>query len=305
MITDIPTADEFKKSAANYLYLAWEIVLELIFDFNQAYGYATGMVESEPYWAKSQVPLGNAIGLIQQSMELALKGRIAGVSPYLLISRDPKNWPSGVETSAVPFSQFHTLDAADLVKVHNTFINPALPPSFQTFFNEIRVERNKLMHSVPKATYSGERLVKNILTVASVLFGDESWSKQCLRLEAEGRHVELGSIDRVRNSVMGQFAIAVDNLKPADAEKLLGFKSKQRSYLCPACFQKIDRDYWDYDSPRLAQLTEKTPACTTICCFLCEEISEVSRINCNKPECEGNVFSEGGTCLTCQQHWGW
>jgi hypothetical protein len=73
---------------------------------------------STDYWFKAQPALANAFGLIQQAMEMALRGRIASISPFLLISRDPKDWPKTVENGAVPFSDFRTLDAADLIMVH-------------------------------------------------------------------------------------------------------------------------------------------------------------------------------------------
>jgi hypothetical protein len=140
MIIEIPTASEFHAAGLNQLYLAWQIAMQAVQEYEDLDDYIGPQekpVESAEtkafwesaefkayresasieYWTKSQPALANAFGLIQQAMEMALKGRIASISPFLLISRDPKDWPKGVDTDAVPFSEFRTLDAADLVKL--------------------------------------------------------------------------------------------------------------------------------------------------------------------------------------------
>lgn len=132
MITEIPSPSDFQAAGLNQLYLAWQIAMHAVEDFDffednldLGDGEAQQAASSE-YWAKSQPALANAFGLIQQAMEMALKGRIALISPFLLIPRDPRDWPKGVENHGVPFSEFRMLDAADLFKVHNTFITPPL-----------------------------------------------------------------------------------------------------------------------------------------------------------------------------------
>jgi len=44
------------------------------------------------YWAAAERELANAIAIAHQGVEFLLKGRIALVSPYLLIVQDPKHW---------------------------------------------------------------------------------------------------------------------------------------------------------------------------------------------------------------------
>jgi hypothetical protein len=160
MITEILTASEFQAAGLNQLYLAWQIAMQVVQDYEEANRLVDDINDeadkesaSTDYWAKSQPAFANAFGLIQQAMEMALKGRIASVSPFLLISRDPKDWPKGVDTDAVPFSEFRTLDAADLLKVHNVFFAVPLDEHFRTFWDNVRRDRNKIMHSVSSKSF--------------------------------------------------------------------------------------------------------------------------------------------------------
>lgn len=101
-----------------------------------------------------------------------MKSRIAEVSPYLLIGRDPKDWPKGVGVRAVPFSEFRTIDAADLLKVHNTFCQPSLDEGFRVFWEGVRRERNRITHSVTPRSFDPKSLVTTLLTAAEALLSD-------------------------------------------------------------------------------------------------------------------------------------
>src|SRR5581483_8957747 len=156
MITEIPTSSEFQSAGLNHLYLAWRIAMQAVQDYEELEDMLDDddrEAASTGYWKKSQPALANAFGLIQQAMEMALKGRIAGISPFLLISRDPKDWPKGVETGAVPFSEFRTIDAADLMKVHNAVSREQLGEDFRMFWDNVRRDRNKILHSVSPRSF--------------------------------------------------------------------------------------------------------------------------------------------------------
>ena len=77
-------------------------------------------------------------------MESALKGSIAAVTPYLLIG-DPKDWPNSAANDCVSFGDFRTLDPSDLVKVPNSVIAPRLDYEFKTFWDQVRLDRNRII----------------------------------------------------------------------------------------------------------------------------------------------------------------
>jgi hypothetical protein len=241
MITEIPTADEFHAAGVNQIYLTWQIIMQTIRDLEEASENAPELEVKEAaaasvaYWQKSQPVLANALGLIQQAMEMALKGRIAAISPYLLIARDPKDWPGRVETESVAFSEFRTLDAADLVKVHNTFAPIPLDDAFKIFWDGVRRDRNKLMHSVSARPFDPAFLVRTILTAIEALFSDVRWPRRLLDMESEDKYTAYGVGGFEHNIVMGQVSMAMKLLKPSEQKRFFGFDSKRRAYVCPAC----------------------------------------------------------------------
>ena len=300
MITEIPTASEFQTAGLNQLYLAWQIAMQAVQDYealDDRVDEADKEAGSTEYWAKSQPALANAFGLIQQAMEMALKGRIASISPFLLISRDPKDWPKGVDTKAVPFSEFRTLDAADLVTVHNTFSPAPLSQQFRTFWDGVRRDRNKIMHSVSPRSFDPATLVRTIMTAAQALFSDVRWPKRLLDMESEGKYAAYGLDDGTRNVVMQQIDIAVRHLTPAENRLFLGYYVRRRSYICPECYSEAEHD-WQDSWPALAQFPSKSPGQRALHCMVCDEVIEVERVACTNPVCQGDVIYDG-MCLTC------
>jgi hypothetical protein len=304
MITEIPSAAEFHEAGLNQIYLAWQIAMQTAQGFEQAQEHADYLDDEEiaaaaaGYWAKSQPILANAFSLVQQAMEMSLKGRIAAISPYLLIARDPKDWPSGVDAKPIPFSEFRSLDAADLIKVHNTFSESPLGEDFRTFWDTVRRDRNKMMHSVSAKVFDQSLLIRTILTAVETLFSETKWPQRLLQMEEDDKYAAYQwGVDAGHNIVMGQIQTAIENLKPAEAKRFFKLDRKRRSFLCPICWSNANRD-WQDDWPKLAQFTLGQPGETRLHCVVCDEDSEVQRVDCINPECIGNVIHDD-TCLLC------
>lgn len=298
MIVDVPNPADSQTAGLNQLYLAWQIAMASLQEFDEAlsYGPDDNAETHADYWTRSQPALANAYSLIQQAMELALKGRIATVSPLLLIG-DPGDWPGRAATEDVSFGEFRTLDAADLVKVHNSIAAPRLDDRFKGFWEEVRRERNKIMHSASPKAFDPADVVRAILRAAQTLFADMRWPPRLLAMEEDGRLAALGFNDNVQNDVMRQIEAALSHLTPAEAKRFLGFDKDQRAYICPHCYFAANKDWQDV-WPQLAQFTTKTPGATDLACVVCETVSSVERVPCQSPDCEGDVIAED-ICLTC------
>ena len=108
MIVDIPTKTDFDNNGIAFLNLAWQTVLSICLNF-QEQSYQVQMGEAplekvheaeeedtwweqavEDYWKATQQELATAVALAQQGTEFLLKGKIAHVSPFLLITGDPR-----------------------------------------------------------------------------------------------------------------------------------------------------------------------------------------------------------------------
>jgi len=294
MLTDVPTAKEFKAASLEYLNLAWEIGMQIYIDLqnSEIEEWDSDKGVSDEYWEKSQPALANAYALIQQGQEFALKGKIAAISPLLLLTRDPRDWPKRCEFDDISFSQFRMADSADLIKIYNTFGNPRLPEEFSEFFDEIRRQRNVIMHHGGKEKrIPVAELFINIIKTYKTLFNDKSWARQRRKYLDNDRVSIIYTNEHVGANLITEFEALVKILSPKDAFNLLGFNKKSRRYLCPVC---IDDARHLVSYVHLAQLQPNKPNSTSIYCFVCGTTTKVRRDQCNHAGCKANVIADEG-----------
>ena len=95
MISDVPTPKDFFDSGIELFDFAWDTVANLITKFSDAINYGVEEADvSEDYLAASKRRLTTALAMTQQGVEFILKGKIAEVSPFLLLAEGPSKWPS-------------------------------------------------------------------------------------------------------------------------------------------------------------------------------------------------------------------
>lgn len=298
MIANLPTATDFYQSGNELLNFAWDTTSNLLTEFDEAdyYGYDKDEI-SDKYWAAARRRLTTSLAIAQQGVEFILKGKIASISPYLLIAEAPSRWPSPYEGTAIDFSEFKTVDAQDLIRIYDTFSDEPLNPKFTERFHSLRERRNAIMHSVGhNVGIHVTDVVESILFVHKALFPNESWPTIRREFLENSPDSELGSGEYATNRVSWEISIVKELLKPAQVLELLGTDKKQRSYLCPKCLDRANRDS-DFEF-KLAVLRPKSPSATHLYCPVCNEEHEVERQPCDG--CPGNVkCADTGTCLTC------
>jgi hypothetical protein len=91
MIVGVPDSQELHDTAVGWFNLAWDIVIKAVEEFQEAVELFDDMEKSDgpekvqdevdKYWKSSRYKLNNAISLLQQALEIALKSRIAEISP--------------------------------------------------------------------------------------------------------------------------------------------------------------------------------------------------------------------------------
>jgi len=325
MITEIPGAADFARASVNLLHLAWETAVGSLRTFESEHAiYAKG---DEPelwspeeviqaarfFWDFSQPELTNALTLIQQAIEMALKGRIAFVSPFLLIAKDARDYPSGSDKADVPFSAFRTIDAADLLRVHNSVFSVRLRDDFHNFWDAIRRQRNAIIHSIAsEARIEAKDILGHILVVNEFLHGEQFWPQR--RLAYSGTEEYWAAYPQMANYTYGfvrdEMAIAVHNLAPSIIKKYFDFDKRARGYICPNCYEYADRKLQREVIPHLAQLRPRGAESKSLYCFVCKKTTAVLRQRCQAHGCPSNVLNDSpnlemsnrrGMCLVCQE----
>jgi hypothetical protein len=154
------------------------------------------------------------------------------------------------------------------------------------------------MHSASPKTFDPATLLRTILTAAETLFSDVRWPQRLFEMEAEGAHDVYSFIDDYsQNVLMHQIDMAIRQLKPVERMRFFGFNARRRSYLCPECWSKANRENED-NFPTLAQLESRSKSETRLRCVVCAQTSEIERKSCINLECKGNVVFQN-VCLTC------
>jgi len=121
-VTNIPTEEDFYTSGTELLDFSWDVVARLLTDIDEAEYFGVDPEEiSDNYWAAAKRRLTTSLAITQQGVEFILKGKIAAISPFLLITDAPAKWPSPYEGEPIKFSEFRTVDAQDLIRVLDTF----------------------------------------------------------------------------------------------------------------------------------------------------------------------------------------
>ena len=302
MINNVPTHTDFYNSGKELLLLSWDSVAKLLLNFDEAVKYFGVEAEESEYWLLADRKVKTALAIMQQGIEFILKGRICEVSPYLLIFDAPSKCKVSNAGENIDFSEFRTIDAQDLIKVCNTFSNEELDSAFITKFDELRLKRNQIMHSIgSNLRIDFIEVIKSLLYMHKVLFPDECWAvirKESLLVSPD---IELGSADYITNEVCREFSVIIDLLSPSEVKSYFKIDKGRRAYYCPDCYNEADHDV-DF-TYKLARLISRDMGCKILYCPICDQEFEVLREPCpnsKSNDCLGNVLcNDESICLTC------
>lgn len=215
----------------------------------------------------------------------------------------PRYQPDGV-----PFSEFRTADAKDLVHIHNLAAPVRLSNDFEQLFESSRRLRNQFIHGVAK----GERIT-HYRIYSDVMRGFALMNGGTLRwpdvrvgyLRDRKSESAVDSFDLALGQAAIEFDAVVEALPRKSVLEVLGFDKKARRYVCPAdCYSEMmDRDFRDYFSSepiRLAQLSPNSPDSIFLYCCVCGRRSQITREKC--AFCNSNARAEidgSEVCLVC------
>ena len=302
MITDIPTSKDFQESGIGFLNLAWDNAITLLQDldeWNISDFDDDGEIQKD-YWASAQRLLATALALTQQGIEMLLKARVAEASVFLLVSGEPRYWPHGCNIHDVPFADFRTIDAQDLIRVHDTVCTMRLSDDFKATFEKMRRLRNSVFHTVDRRVkVKVDDILRSILFASEILIGPQKWvSLRREFISASPNSVPNGG-DFADALLIRELHQATQRLTNAETERFIGLKQKQRRYLCCLCERNCGEIGLE-GRAKFAQLVPNEPTSTVLHCYACGFDTLVVRMQCVREKCKSNVLeSEYGVCCVC------
>jgi hypothetical protein len=293
MIADVPTPQDFFDSGIELFDFAWDTVAQLITDLADAkehFGVDKAEVSDE-YWAASKRRLTTALAVAHQGVEFILKGKIAEVSPYLLIAESPSRWPSPYDGHSLTFAEFKTVDAQDLTRLHDIVAGSRLPDEFVTKFSYLRTKRNAISHSIDKRLHvHTTEVIETILCLHKTLFPDQNWAAVRANFLEKYPDVALGS-EFARNRACRELEVLFGLLSASDIKLFFDVDTKQRLYLCPDCIE-VARNHQQFDH-KLAVLRTKGPDATCLYCPICDKAYVVARRDCDQSKLSGECHMGG------------
>jgi rubrerythrin len=307
MIKDIPTSDEFDSAAMAQLDFAWDIVVSFLVAVDTTEQYIdVDDFDKQEYWVAAKQRVITALSLVQQGTELAIKGKIAEVSPYILLLNN-KKWGNSQGTEQIEFSDCKTIDAHDLITIHNSVAKTPFDNKFNILFNKLRSTRNKAMHTVARdLDVTAKKVIEYLLQVNYYLHPDRKWAATRKQFLHNSPSISGYFADDAREKdaqLATEFISVVKILTSLQREQFLGLKEDVEMYYCPMCTY-VCNEFAEAAEPKYAQLVSNDDGSppTSLFCFLCDAKYDIDNdgVVCIEQDCDSSVISlEHDICCSC------
>jgi hypothetical protein len=288
MITGVPDHTELTETATGWLNLAWDIVIDeaksfqevefLYHEIEERKGRELAERAINQHWNAQRLRLNNAISLLQQSLEIFLKARIAEASPFLLIVGDPQSWPSPDSSGNVDFAEFRTLDALHLCRAARIVSATSLPEQFVQFYTRLRKERNKIAHlNAGSIKAEAHAIILDILEAHRLLFPGQLWVEfRRNYVDSTGEYSDKEGLfsgdDYTNDKICNEIEVALAELSSRDGKLYFQYDHRKKGLRCPHCLEQRHGD----DEWRFAQKS-KDGFIKCIACFSVFEIEEYAK----------------------------
>lgn len=304
MITNVPNWEDLRTISLQLYFRAWASAVEIITEFGKVYPEGDDWQEEwEGYIRASQADLQTIYTLIQQSQEIGIKALIARVSPYLLLKRNDARAIAG---ATYDFTDFPTIDASELIRVHNTFCDTVLPEAFATEYDRVRRERNKIAHlGIFQKTITPEELIALLLRQFQALYVGRAWLVDRVHFASKTRWADFGTYDSW--SAVGATFYEMWEITPYLTNKqfsvVFGVPKKHRKLVCPDCGMALER-MMDGNEPYAPDFpTAYKTKQDQMKCAACAKAFSLEGKKCRREGCKGEQAAESseGTvhCVTC------
>jgi hypothetical protein len=304
MIKNIPHHSEFENLGIQCILKSFEMLYRLGNEYHEADTDENlkGEVSKSQFWKFNKITVNTSLIVLFQGVEYLMKMSITKHSALLLLENNRNEWPTLPSKKDKNFDELQTISGENLLAVFCATIPDGFNlDEFVKNYESLRIKRNMLVHSTGVKNLKHQFVLQQILFFITIFYSVE----KCLPLLREN-FVSDPYFGYWDSDIEGaQFVTVLDFLErelgKSGMKPYLNVNLKARRYCCPECTYWLNQHGEDY-YPKWSFLKPNTPSSNVIECLICAENYEVTRKDCDKAGCKGNVLSSNrisDQCLTC------
>ena len=319
MIHNIPTADELRTVSLRLYFKAWSEITDILVEWDEYSELLTPpfsadrghfyldppdapgseeTIEWQQYIEAAQSDLQGIYTLIQQSQEIGLKSRICEVSPYLLLKRTDIR-PADSSSNTWDFTDFPTLDASELVRVHNMFCSLVLSQQFQLQYDEMRRSRNKISHlGIYRRSIDPHVIIGILQTHYQELYPGRNWMHDRLHFATLHRWADYADHHfNERTGLFNELSHLLPGLSDSQFAWLMKHDRKETRYICHSCVADANFEYGS-EVPTAYRIDD-----ASVHCVICDSVYPMRAGRCARDDCASELLSadpdSDGQCMHC------
>jgi hypothetical protein len=297
MITNIPDSASLTKSSIKLYFSAWKLLVDSITDFETTYPEGAHQESHESfddwrdernlYLDRCQDDYRMAVNTIQQSNEIALKAKIASISPFLLLTALEKNLKqTGLDAD---FSDFVTIDAIYLPNVVNLVCPSKVSSQFKKIYTDLRRLRNKITHIGHAEVLNADKLLRWMIELYLELWPERHWLQDKLECSSTTRTGFFHDYKHwtTEAAIFNSLKFDFDHIKGEHFKKLFKVKRSSLKFKCPVCYPNgcISSGY-----PENAETAFKDND-GSLKCLMCQEKYQLLKKSCNDADCSSRTLT--------------
>ena len=232
------------------------------------------------------------------------KARICDVSPFLLLKRTDVR-PTEGEQNVWDFTDFPTLDASELIRIHNMFCSTTLSKEFQAKYEEIRRGRNKISHlGIYRQNLEPLEIIDILQMHYRELYPGRRWMEDRLHFAALGKWADFAfdSDFNERTGLFNELYHLIPELTDEQFRLLMGHDRDEDSFICHECGHRAglgNTNPYPSDVPTAYRVGDDR-----VRCVICDEESAMkSAAPCPVTDCkcewQSGQKGHEGLCMKC------
>jgi len=232
-----------------------------------------------------------------------MKAKITDQSAFLLIENNKTDWPTLPGRQDRDFDELQTISGENLISVFCALVPTSFDiEGFVSEFKDLRIKRNKLVHSTGVSDLEHQYVISKILSFLSHFYSPTKWIDIFREKFTSDPTFGYWDADVESAYFYGILDFIEKSTTKGELNNYLPYDIKSRRYCCPECTYWLNKHANADPEPRWTFLTPNEPTSTKVECLICGVKYDVQREDCKNEPCKGNVIYDGDLCLTCNTH---